>query len=111
MHSPLEWILEAPICALPLWMTGARCWSRLIHSANLGQGRESVVVRLTEAVRFLSRKYSSSHTFKGVGVGLPGIIDLEAGTLRFGRQPAGLERLCSARRPGRKTGHHSSPGK
>lgn len=49
--------------------------------SEIGYGRESVVARLTDAVRFLSRKYSSSHTFKGVGVGLPGIIDLEAGTL------------------------------
>lgn len=48
---------------------------------EIGHGRESVVARLTDAVRFLSRKYSSVHTFKGVGVGLPGIIDLEAGTL------------------------------
>ena len=49
--------------------------------SGIRQGRESVVVRLTDAVRLLSRKYSSSHSFKGVGVGLPGIIDLEAGTL------------------------------
>ncbi len=49
--------------------------------SEIAQGRESVVARLTDAVQFLSRKYSSSHTFMGVGVGLPGIIDLEAGTL------------------------------
>ena len=49
--------------------------------SEVSNGRESVVARLTDAVRFLSRKYSSSHKFKGVGVGLPGIIDLETGTL------------------------------
>lgn len=49
--------------------------------SEVGQGRESVVARLVDSVRFLSRKYSSSHRFKGVGVGLPGIIDLETGTL------------------------------
>jgi glucokinase len=49
--------------------------------SEIGHGRESVVARLTDAVTFLSRRYSSSHTFKGVGVGLPGIIDLESGTL------------------------------
>jgi len=48
---------------------------------EIGHGRESVVARLTDAVRFLSGKYSSSHRFMGVGVGLPGIIDLEAGML------------------------------
>jgi glucokinase len=49
--------------------------------SEVSQGRESVVARLTDAVRSLRRKYSSKHTFKGVGVGLPGIIDLEAGTV------------------------------
>jgi glucokinase len=49
--------------------------------SEIRHGRESVVARLTDAVKLLSRKYSSSHSFMGVGVGLPGIIDLEAGTL------------------------------
>jgi len=49
--------------------------------SEIRHGKESVVARLTDAVRLLSRKYSSSHSFKGVGVGLPGIIDLETGTL------------------------------
>src|SRR5215472_2811735 len=48
---------------------------------HVSHGREAVVSRLTDAVRFISRKLSPSHTFLGVGVGLPGIIDLEAGTL------------------------------
>jgi glucokinase len=48
---------------------------------EIGHGRESVVARLADTVRFLSSKYSSSHSFMGVGVGLPGIIDLETGTL------------------------------
>ncbi|HZU30944.1 MAG TPA: ROK family protein, partial [Candidatus Angelobacter sp.] len=48
---------------------------------EVGQGRETTVSRLTETVRFISRKFSSSHKFMGVGVGLPGIIDLEAGML------------------------------
>jgi glucokinase len=48
---------------------------------EVSQGRETTVSRLTETVRFISRKFSGSHKFMGVGVGLPGIIDLEAGTL------------------------------
>lgn len=48
------------------------------------QGREKVVERITNAVRTLSSKYSASYVFKGVGVGLPGIIDLETGTLHSG---------------------------
>ena len=49
---------------------------------EVSHGREATVARLTETVRFISRKFSSSHKFMGVGVGLPGIIDLEAGMLR-----------------------------
>jgi glucokinase len=49
--------------------------------SEISHGRASVLARLTDAVKFLSSKYSSSYHFKGIGVGLPGIIDLEAGTL------------------------------
>lgn len=49
--------------------------------SEISHGREDVVARLTEAVKVLSHKYSANYHFKGVGVGLPGIIDLEAGTL------------------------------
>jgi glucokinase len=49
--------------------------------SEISHGRESVVARLADAVKFLSGKYSGSHHFKGVGGGLPGIIDLESGTL------------------------------
>jgi glucokinase len=48
---------------------------------EVSQGREATVSRLTDTVRFISRKFSNTHQFMGVGVGLPGIIDLEAGTL------------------------------
>jgi glucokinase len=49
--------------------------------SEVGQGRERVVARLVDSVRFLSGKYSSHHKFKGLGIGLPGIIDIETGTL------------------------------
>lgn len=48
---------------------------------QVSQGRQAAVARLTDAVQFISHKFSSSHKLLGVGVGLPGIIDLEAGTL------------------------------
>jgi glucokinase len=49
--------------------------------SEVDQGRESIVARLADSVTFLSHKYGSSQKFKGVGVGLPGIIDLETGIL------------------------------
>jgi len=48
---------------------------------QVSQGREATVARLTDAVQFISHKFSGTHKLLGVGVGLPGIIDLEAGTL------------------------------
>jgi glucokinase len=48
---------------------------------GISRGREKVVNELAEAVRFLSGKYSSSHKFLGLGIGIPGIIDIQRGTL------------------------------
>jgi glucokinase len=48
---------------------------------EVSRGREAVIADLTNHARVLGQKYSSSHQFVGVGVGIPGIIDLESGTL------------------------------
>jgi len=48
---------------------------------EVSRGRERVIDELAETVRFLNSRYSSSHKFLGVGIGIPGIIDLEKGTL------------------------------
>jgi glucokinase len=51
----------------------------LSHAAY---GREALMIRLVETVNFLSRKFSAQSKYLGVGVGLPGIIDLQSGTVR-----------------------------
>jgi glucokinase len=48
---------------------------------EISRGREKVVDEITEAVRSLTSKYSSSHKFLGLGIGVPGIIDLQSGTV------------------------------
>ncbi|SRR5579871_4612439 len=48
---------------------------------EIDRGRERVVDELTEAVRFLANKYSASHKFLGLGIGVPGIIDMQSGTV------------------------------
>jgi glucokinase len=48
---------------------------------EINRGREKVVDEIIKAVRFLTNKYSPSHKFLGLGIGIPGIIDLERGTL------------------------------
>ena len=48
---------------------------------EISRGREKVVHEITEAARFLTNKYSPSHKFLGLGIGIPGIIDLQSGTV------------------------------
>lgn len=48
---------------------------------EVSRGREQVVAEITAATRRLREKYSASHRFLGVGIGLPGIIDVENGRL------------------------------
>jgi glucokinase len=48
---------------------------------EVSRGRECVVDDITSATAHLRGKYARSHSFLGVGVGLPGIIDVESGTL------------------------------
>jgi glucokinase len=48
---------------------------------QVNRGREHVIADITAATGLLRRKYARSHAFLGVGIGLPGIIDVETGRL------------------------------
>ena len=47
----------------------------------LARGREHVVHEISSTIRELMPKFAGSHRLLGVGVGVPGIIDLESGTV------------------------------
>ncbi|HET9181063.1 MAG TPA: ROK family protein [Candidatus Angelobacter sp.] len=49
--------------------------------SHVDHGREEVITKLTAHVRTLIHKYSSAGRFLGLGIGVPGIIDLETGTI------------------------------
>src|SRR5689334_10576520 len=49
--------------------------------SHIERGREEVIAELTARVRSLIQTYSSSGRFLGLGIGVPGIIDLESGTI------------------------------
>ena len=59
---------------------------RLIEKVTLGTktelGRDHALNEMCEAIRHLSDKYKSSGELMGVGIGVPGIIDLETGMIR-----------------------------
>src|SRR6185503_5375078 len=48
---------------------------------QVSRGREHVITDIASATALLRSKYARSHAFLGVGIGLPGIIDVETGRL------------------------------
>jgi glucokinase len=53
----------------------------LSTTTELRQGREHVLRQMAGVIRDLSRRHGGSRQLLGVGVGVPGIIDLEHGTV------------------------------
>lgn len=50
-------------------------------STRVARGRDRVIAEMCGAIRELAGKFTSTHHFAGVGVGVPGIIDIETGTV------------------------------
>jgi glucokinase len=59
---------------------------RLLQKVTLGTkvalGRDHVLNEMCDAIRHLSRKYQNGGRLAGVGIGVPGIIDLRTGMVR-----------------------------
>ncbi len=51
-------------------------------STGLHRGRDAVVREMCAIIQGLIDKFSGTHAFWGTGVGVPGIIDIESGTVR-----------------------------
>ncbi len=58
----------------------------LLEKVTLGTqvalGRDRVIHDMCEAIRRLAHKYEGSGALQGIGIGVPGIIDMKTGTLR-----------------------------
>src|SRR5579864_9437198 len=67
----------------------------LLEKVTLGTkvalGRDHVITEMCDAIRRLSDQFRSSGTFLGAGIGVPGIIDMETGTLRKSANLPGWE--------------------
>src|SRR5437763_4068657 len=50
-------------------------------STDLPRGRDAVISEMCNLIQALSDKFSGTHSFWGAGVGVPGIIDIESGTV------------------------------
>lgn len=59
---------------------------RLLEKVTLGTrvalGRQRVINDMCEAIGHLSGKYQNSATLMGIGIGVPGIIDMQTGMVR-----------------------------
>src|SRR5262249_54221270 len=76
----------------------------LVTTTELAMGRDFVVEEMTDAIRNLTRQFSSSHKLIGIGVGIPGIIDLATGTLEFAGNLPGWKDYPARRELERKLG-------
>src|SRR6266436_6361738 len=60
--------------------------AQLLEKVTLGTkvalGRDHVINEMCDAIKQVSAKYRGSGSFLGAGIGIPGIIDMEAGMLR-----------------------------
>jgi len=59
-----------------------RILEKIALSTKIGSGPSQVVDAMCDAILRLSRRYSNGGTLIGAGIGIPGIIDLEAGVVR-----------------------------
>jgi glucokinase len=58
-----------------------RLLQSLSTATEVGLGRDFVIHEMVDAIRNLARQFGSTHKLLGIGVGIPGIIDLASGTL------------------------------
>jgi glucokinase len=66
-----------------------RMLEKITLGTNLASGPDHVVSEMCDAIVRLSGKYRSGGSFLGVGAGIPGVLDLEAGTVRKSANLAG----------------------
>ena len=55
---------------------------KITTGAQVTKGRDFVVQEMSEAIRQLSAKFSSLGKPEGIGIGVPGIIDMDTGIVR-----------------------------
>ena len=55
---------------------------KITTGAQVAKGRDFVVAEMTDAIRQLSAKFASLGELTGIGIGVPGILDMETGVVR-----------------------------
>jgi glucokinase len=62
--------------------TGGQLLEKITLGVKVALGRDHVIDEMCDAIRRLSDQYRSSGSFVGAGIGVPGIVDMETGTIR-----------------------------
>lgn len=62
--------------------TAGQMIEKVTLATDLSEGPGRVTTEMCDAIRHLSEKHRSSGSFLGVGAGIPGVLDLEAGKVR-----------------------------
>jgi glucokinase len=62
--------------------SGGNLLQKIITGAQVAKGRDFVVEEMCASIRQLSVKFSSLGRLEGIGIGVPGIIDMETGVVR-----------------------------
>jgi len=60
---------------------GGRQLDAFCAETGVNRGRDRVIGEMCAAIHRLAGRFSDTHTLSGVGVGVPGIIDIDAGTV------------------------------
>jgi glucokinase len=55
---------------------------KVTTGAQVAKGRDFVVAEMTDAIRQLSTKFAGLGELEGIGIGVPGILDMETGVVR-----------------------------
>ena len=54
---------------------------KLTTGTEVKKGRDYVIREMTDAIQSLSVKHRGAGEFVGIGIGVPGFIDMETGTI------------------------------
>jgi glucokinase len=60
----------------------ARLFEKVTLGTQVALGRDRVIEDMCQAIRTLSEKYDGKSVLQGIGIGVPGIIDMRTGMLR-----------------------------
>src|ERR1700749_4632587 len=63
--------------------TEGQLLEKITLGVKVAMGRDYVIGEMCDAIQSLTEKYRSTGKFHGAGIGVPGIIDVEAGVMRL----------------------------